>query len=145
MAVKLGAVELVVIGFPENRFSGKIVPALGDLVDQGTIRVIDLIFVGRGEDGTVTGFELSTVDDETRAAFEPLLGSPVPLLGDEDIEEVGEALEPGASAAIILFEHTWANRFRNALLEAGGELIDSLRIPPELVEAAQDAASEDAI
>jgi uncharacterized membrane protein len=136
-SVNLGAVELLVIAFPENRFSGKIVPAVADLVEQRTIRVIDLLFVSRAEDGSIAGFELSTVDEETRAAFEPLLGGPIPLLGDADIDDVGEAMEPGSSAALILFEHTWANEFRTALLDAGGELIDSLRIPPELVAEAQ--------
>jgi uncharacterized membrane protein len=142
--VELGAVELLVVGFPENRFSGKIAPALADLVDRGLIRVIDLVFVSKETDGSIVTVELSTVDDETRAAFEPLLGSPVELLHDGDIEDVGEALVPGSSAAIILFEHSWATEFRTALVDAGGELIDSLRIPPELVEAAQAAAAEEA-
>lgn len=138
----LGAVELLVIGFPENRFSGEIVPALTQLVETGTIRVIDLIFVAKDDDGSVAAFELSSVDEATREVFAPLLGMPEPLIHDGDIEDVGEVLDPGSSAALVLFEHTWANEFRNALLDAGGELIDSFRIPPEVIEMAQLALAE---
>ncbi|MEE9473331.1 MAG: DUF6325 family protein [Acidimicrobiia bacterium] len=140
--MELGAVELLVIGFPENRFTGKITPALADLVDKGTIRVIDLIFISKDEEGTIVGFELSSVDEATRQAFEPLLANPDPLLHDDDIADVGEALEPGSSAAMILFEHTWANEFRRALVGAGGELIDSFRIAPETIEGARVALAE---
>lgn len=141
--MQLGAIELLVIGFPENRFTGEIVPALADLVEAGTIRVIDLIFVAKDKEGDVVGFELSSIDEATRAAFAPLLGTSEPLIHDGDIEDVGEVLDPGSSAALILFEHTWANEFRSALVNAGGELIDALRIPPEVIEAAQLALAED--
>jgi uncharacterized membrane protein len=137
--VDICAVELLVIGFPENRFTGEITPALIDLVDKGTIRIIDLVFVSRDEDGSIAGFELSSVDDATRQAFEPLLTEPDAMLHDDDIADVGEALEPGSSAAVILFEHTWARDFRRALGDAGGELIDSFRIAPETIESARAA------
>jgi uncharacterized membrane protein len=104
----LGAVELLVIGFPENRFTGQIAPALTDLVDKGTIRVVDLLFISKDEEGAIVGLELSSVDEATRQAFEPLLANQESLLHDDDIEDVGEALEPGSSVAMILFEHTWA-------------------------------------
>jgi uncharacterized membrane protein len=122
--VDIGAVELLVIGFPQSQFTGEITPALIDLVEKGTIRVIDLIFVSKDQDGSIAGFELSSVDDATRRAFEPLLTDPEPLLHDDDLADVGEALAPGSSAAMLLFEHTWANEFRSALIEAGGELIE---------------------
>jgi uncharacterized membrane protein len=138
----LGAVELLVIGFPENRFTGQIAPALTDLVDKGTIRVVDLLFISKDEEGAIVGLELSSVDEATRQAFEPLLANQESLLHDDDIEDVGEALEPGSSVAMILFEHAWANEFRRALVEAGGELIDSLRIAPETIEAARVALTE---
>jgi uncharacterized membrane protein len=138
----LGAVELLVIGFPENRFTGQIAPALTDLVDKGTIRVVDLLFISKDEEGAIVGLELSSVDEATRQAFEPLLANQESLLHDDDIEDVGEALEPGSSVAMILFEHTWASEFRRALVGAGGELIDSLRIAPETIEAARVALAE---
>jgi uncharacterized membrane protein len=140
--MQLGAVELLVIGFPENQFTGEIVPALADLVDKGTIRLIDVVFVSRENDGSVIGLELSSVDDSIREAFSPLLSDPESLIHDEDIADVAEALDPGSSVALVLFEHTWANGFRRALVEAGGELIDSFRIAPEAIDAAQTASEQ---
>jgi hypothetical protein len=138
----LGAVELLVIGFPENRFTGDIGPALADLIDKGTIRLIDLIFVSRDDDGSVIAFELSSVDEEIREALGPLFTNPEPLLHDGDIADVGEALDLGSSAAMVLFEHTWANPFRRALVGAGAELIDSFRIAPEAVMASRSTLAE---
>jgi uncharacterized membrane protein len=139
--VQLGAVELLVIGFAENRFTGEIAPALADLVEKGTIRLIDVVFVSRDNDGSVIGLELSSVDEATREAFAPLLTDGESLIHDDDIADVAEALDPGSSVAVVLFEHTWANGFRRALVEAGGELIDSFRIAPEAIDASR-AASE---
>ena len=98
--------------------------------------------MSKDQDGSITGLELSSVDDAIRQAFEPLLTDPDPLLHDDDLADVGEALAPGSSAAMVLFEHTWANEFRSALIEAGGELIDSLRIAPEAIEATRGALAE---
>ena len=140
--MQLGAVELLVIGFAKNQFTGEIAPALADLVDKGTIRLIDVVFVSRENDGSVIGLELSSVDDSIRKAFAPLLSDPESLIHDEDIADVAEALDPGSSVALVLFEHTWANGFRRALVEAGGELIDSFRIAPEAIDAAQTASEQ---
>jgi len=133
----LGAVELMIIEFPENRFTGSIAPALADLVEKGTIRLLDVLFVAKGDDGSILGFELSSVGEDVREAFESMLSDGAPLLHDDDIADVGEALDPGTSVAMILFEHAWANRLRSALVEAGAELIDSLRIAPEAIDRAQ--------
>jgi uncharacterized membrane protein len=140
--VQLGAVELLVIGFAENQFTGEIAPALADLVEKGTIRLIDVVFVSRDNDGSVIGLELSSVDEATREAFAPLLTDGESLIHDDDIADVAEALDPGSSVALVLFEHTWANGFRRALVEAGGELIDSFRIAPEAIDAAQTASEQ---
>ena len=130
------AMELLVIGFPRNEFTGEIAPALADLVDRGTIRLVDLVFVSKGEDGSVLGFELSSIDESVRVMFAPLLDDPEPLIHDDDIGDVGEALEPGTSVAMVLFEHAWAAEFRRAVAESGGELIDSFRIEPETIDDA---------
>jgi uncharacterized membrane protein len=140
--MQLGAVELLVIGFAENRFTGEIVPALADLVDKGTIRLIDVVFVSRENDGSVIGLELSSVDDSIREAFAPLLSDSESLIHDEDIADVAEALDPGSSVALVLFEHTWANGFRRALVGAGGELIDSFRIAPDTIDAARTVSDQ---
>jgi uncharacterized membrane protein len=133
-AVRMGPVELFVIAFPENRFTGEIAPALADLVESRTIRVVDLVFVTKDAAGDVLGFELSTLDDEVRAAFDPLLDEPSGLVSDEDIEDLGVELEPDSSAALLLVEHVWATGLRDAIADAGGELVASVHIPKETVD-----------
>ena len=130
------------IGFPESHFTGEIAPALADLVSKGTIRLIDVVFVGRDDDGTVIALELSSVDESIREAFAPLLSDSESLIHDEDIADVAEVLDAGSSVAMVLFEHTWANSFRRALVDAGGELIDSFRIAPEAIDAARTESDQ---
>jgi len=130
----LGPVEILVVSFPGNEFNGEIAPALADLVQTGLIRVIDLVFVTKDADGSVVGIELSELDDAVTAAFEPHVEEPNGLLAEEDIEDLGADLAPGSSAAILLFEHVWATRFRDALLGSGGELVADIRIPKEVID-----------
>jgi uncharacterized membrane protein len=130
----IGPVEILVVGFPGNQFTGEIAPALEDLVQSGLIRVIDLVFVTKDADGTVVGIELSDVDEGTSSAFQPHVEEPSGLLSDEDIEDLGAELEPNSSAAILLFEHLWATRFRDAVVNSGGQLVASIRIPKEAID-----------
>jgi uncharacterized membrane protein len=130
----VGPVEILVVSFPGNEFSGEIAPALEELVEAGTIRVIDLVFVTKGADGEILGVELSELDEAMSAAFRPHVEEPSGLLSDEDIADLGAELEPDSSAAILLFEHVWATRFRDAVLGSGGELVASIRIPKEVVD-----------
>jgi uncharacterized membrane protein len=130
----LGPVEILVVSFPGNEFNGEIAPALAELVETGLIRVIDLVFVAKGADGDVVGIELSDVDEGVASAFQPHVEEPSGLLSDEDIEDLGADLAPGSSAAILLFEHLWATRFRDAVVGSGGELVAAIRIPQEVVD-----------
>ena len=130
----IGPVEILVVGFPGNKFTGEIAPALAELVADGMIRVIDLVFVAKDANGDVLGIELSDLDEATSAAFNPHVGMPSGLVSDEDIEDIAADLEPESSAAILLFEHVWATKFRDAVLGSGGELIASIRIPKEVVD-----------
>jgi uncharacterized membrane protein len=130
----MGPVELFVIAFPENRFTGEIAPALADLAQSGTIRIVDLVFVAKDAAGDVVGFELNTLADDVRAAFDPLLDEPSGLVSDEDIEDLGADLEPDSSAALLLIEHAWATGLRDAIAAAGGELVASVHIPKEAVD-----------
>ena len=127
----LGPVELLFVQFPGNQFTGEIAPALADLVESGTIRIIDLVFVAKDADGNSVGFELEDVGDESKAFFDPLVEDLEDLISDEDVEDLSEALEPNSSAAIMLFEHRWAIPFRDALANSGGELVARLPIPAE--------------
>jgi uncharacterized membrane protein len=136
----IGPVEILVIGFPGNKFSGEVAPALADLVESGLIKVIDLVFVTKDANGNVVGIELSDLDDATSAAFQPHVEAPSGMLADEDIADIGEDLAPESSAAILLFEHVWATRFRDAVLGSGGELIASIRIPKEVVDEVVSAS-----
>jgi uncharacterized membrane protein len=133
-AMSIGPVEILVIGFPGNQFTGEIAPALAELVESGMIRVIDLVFVTKSANGDIVGVELSELDDSTSSAFHPHVEEPNGLLADEDIEDLGAELEPDSSAAILLFEHTWATKFRDAVAGSGGELITSIRISKEAID-----------
>jgi hypothetical protein len=139
----VGPVEILMVAFPGNKFTGEIAPALADLVEQGTIRVIDLLFVTKDADGNVAAIELNDVDAGVRDAFAPVVQEVSGLLADEDIEDLGEDLDPDSSAAMLVFEHVWATRFRDALIDSGGELLASIRVPKEVVDevvAARESA-----
>lgn len=129
-----GPVEILEFVFPGNQFTGEIAPALGELVESGLIRIIDLVFVTKDAEGDVVGIELGDVDDATSAAFGEHVGEPSGLLAEEDIADLGEDLPPNSSAAILLFEHVWATKFRDAVVNSGGELVASIRIPQEVMD-----------
>ncbi len=132
----LGPVELLVVSFPGNQFKGEIAPALRDLEDSGTIRVIDLLFIEKGPDGAVGFVELDSLDEATYAALKPLVSEVSGLISEEDAMAVASDLPPNSSVAALLFENTWATRFVDAIDRAHGhvELIE--RIPRAAVEEA---------
>jgi hypothetical protein len=138
----LGPVEYVVVAFPGNKFTGNIAPALADLVEAGTIRIMDLAFVTKDADGAVVGFELTDLDDDEARVFDGFGGDGLDLISAEDLAAVGEELEPNSSAAMLVWENTWATKFAEALREADGELLDHDRIPHEVLEAALDWAKD---
>ena len=131
---EIGPVEILVVSFPGNQFNGDVAPALAELVESGMIRVLDLVFVAKDEDGNVVGIELSDLEESTSAAFRPHVEEPSGLLSDEDIADLGADLAPNSSAAILLFEHVWATRFRDAVLASGGEMLAAIRIPKEVID-----------
>ena len=123
----LGPVELLFVEFPGNQFTGEIIPALNELIEQGTIRVIDLVFVAKDADGNSVGIALEDLPDESKDAFTELVSEVAELIAEEDVEDLAESLEPNSSAAILLFEHTWAIPFRDAIANSGGQLV--VRLP----------------
>ena len=130
----------MIVSFPGNRFTGEIAPALGKLVESNTIRIIDLAFVGKDEDGAVAAFELSDIDEEVRRGLDALGLEATGLLGEEDLMDAAADLEPGSSAAMLLWEDIWAAELASALRGAGGELVAIGRIPHDVVmEPARDA------
>lgn len=134
--MSLGPVEMIVVGFPDANLHGAIAPALADLVDKGLVRIIDLVFVTKDENGDVAALELSGVPEAARAAFEPLIAEISGLVSDEDVEDLAESLEPGQAAGVLLFEHVWATAFADACVESGGELLMSMRIPRDVIDEA---------
>jgi hypothetical protein len=133
-AMSYGPVEYVVLKFPGNQFSGEIAPALRELVDTGTVRIIDLLFAIKDADGTVGVFELNGMGDSVTAIFEPVDATEDELLSESDAQHVAALLEPNSSAALLLFENTWAARFAEAVSNANGEVIVNARIPRDVIE-----------
>ena len=129
-----GPVEYIIVGFPGNKFTGNIAPALKALVDSNTVRVLDLIFVGKDVDGSVVIFEVDEL--EGMAEFIEVDADVGGLIGDQDIAHAAACLEPNNSAALLIWEDVWATPFVNALREADGVLLEGARIPHELVSAA---------
>jgi hypothetical protein len=138
----LGPVEMVVIQFPGNEVNSDMVPAIKDLVDQGTVRIIDITFLTKDDQGHVTHLEMDELDDAGYSAFDPIVAEIDGLVSQEDIQELADTLENNTSAAVILFEDTWAIRLQNAILNAHGKLILSDRIPHSVVEQALAASAQ---
>jgi len=134
----IGPVEYIVAGFPGNQFKGEIAPALADLVEAGTIRIIDIAFAGKDESGDVTAFELSALDPDVQQALQDLGAEPTGLFNQEDLMAVAETLEPGSSAAVLAWENVWAKPVAAAIQNAGGELYDYNRVPHDTVVAARE-------
>ena len=134
--MSLGPVEYMVIEFPGNQFKGEIVPALREVVYKGVIRIIDLVFMRKDAQGNVSVMELADLQKDAADAFAPLAREASTLFAEEDVQKVGEVMEMNSSVALLLFEHVWATRFRNAVLNANGRLLAGERIPREVVDAA---------
>src|SRR6476469_7797285 len=130
----IGPVELLVVKFPGNQFKGEIAPALSELIDSGTIRIIDLIFAIKDEKGEFDLVEVKEFTDGELAAFWPLIPGGSELLSEDDIQQVAGMIEPNSSAAVLLFENTWATRFRDSLTNANAELIFNIRIPQTVIQ-----------
>ena len=135
-ATFMGPVEYLVVEFPGNQFKGEIVPALRELTDSGVIRIIDLLIIKKDADGNCATFELTNLPDDEAAPFEQLEGEVDDLLNDEDGQLMAAALEPNSSAGVLVFENVWATRLRDAIVNAGGRLVDNARIPAPVVDAA---------
>ncbi|WP_062386399.1 DUF6325 family protein [Demequina iriomotensis] len=141
----IGPVEIVTIGFAEGRFDGSILPEIKSLVDAGTIAIVDAVIVRKGEDGDVEIIEVEQLtEDADVTALGDLIDRYDGLLNDEDAETLAEQLPPGAVAAILCFEHTWVVPLRDAIMAAGGELLDTVRVPGPVVQEVLDAVRAEA-
>ena len=132
--MSIGPVEYIAIAFPGNKFSGEIIPAIKALQDSGTIKVLDLVIISKDDEGNVGAVELADSSPETQATFEVLGVENRNLLGEEDFEDIGSALDPNSTAALMIWENVWAAEFAKSLRNADGILIANGRIPADLVE-----------
>jgi hypothetical protein len=137
---ELAPVDYMIVAFPGNEFKGEIAPALADLVEKGTIRIIDLAFVAKDADGNIAAFELTEIDPDVRKGFENMGVEVNGLFNEEDLQAAGEELDSNSSAALLVWENLWARDVAQAIRNAGGELLDFERLPHEVVQAARDAA-----
>ncbi len=140
---EIGPVDYAVIVFPGNEFKGEIAPALADLVEAGTIRLIDAAFVSRDEKGEVFTFELTELAPDVQEAFDALDIEVEGLFSDEELLAVGQDLEPNSSAALLVWENVWARKVAQAIRDAGGALVAFERVPHDVVQAAREYALEE--
>ncbi|AZG43784.1 DUF6325 family protein [Gordonia insulae] len=133
---EIGPIDYLVLEWPDQQPSGEAIPHLIELVDRGIIRIIDLAFVAKAEDGTVTQIAI----DELGGEFAVLDGASADLIGDDDIAEASSVLEPGTAAGIIVYENSWAAPFATALRRNGAQVVASGRIPVDALVEALDAA-----
>jgi hypothetical protein len=137
---ELGPIDVVVIAWPPGApMTGEAAPLLMELVDRGIVRIFDAMFVTKGEDGSVLGFEAKDLDKDVVGDFHVFDGASSGLLGDADVAQAGESLEPGMSAAVIIYENRWAAPFAAAVRRNGGEVLDIQRITPAELIATLDA------
>lgn len=137
----MGPIDYLLVEWPGRQPTGEAAPIVADLVERGIIRVLDLAFITKDADGEVAGLEISDLGEQVEELklFE---GASSGLLGDEDVEEAAKALEPGTSAALLVFENSWAAPFASALRRSGAQLVASGRIPIQAILAALEAAEE---
>lgn len=140
-----GSIEVVMIVFGENRFTGEIVPELQRLTEAGTISVLDGLFVTKDEDGNVTFVELEEEGLEGEIAqFAALLDEVESVISDEDVVELTNDMPPNSSAAVLVYEHTWAKELRGAIQRAGGTLAAQFRVPDQVFDEVIAALAEPA-
>jgi hypothetical protein len=137
--LEMGPIDYLVVEWPGRQPTGEAMPYLVDLVDRGLIRLLDLAFIAKAEDGLVTRVEIADLGEEAEE-FAVFVGAESGLLGDDDAEEAASALEPGTSAALLVYENIWAAPFATAVRRGGGQLVASGRIPVQAVISALDAA-----
>jgi hypothetical protein len=141
--IEIGPIDYLLVEWPGRQPNGEVAPHLVDLVDRGLIRILDLLFIAKDEEGNVAALNIADVGGEV-AELSIFEGASSGLLGDDDVEQAGGVLEPGTSAALLVFENSWAAPFVGAVRRSGGELVASGRIPADDVLAALDAAEANA-
>ena len=140
---ELGPVDYIVVEFPGSKFNGEIAPALNDLVDRGIIRVLDIVILQKDDKGTLEVAELSDLDESEIGSIRAYETELAMLLSEDDVIAVAEAIEPGTTAAVLVWENKWAVPFATAVRHSGGQLVASGRIPIQAIAAALEADEDE--
>lgn len=133
-----GPIDLLVVRFPDNNFTGEITEELKNLVDAGTVKILDLMFVSKDSDDLVEVVELSDLDDVVGATFDAFVGDIQAFFSAEDVQVLADGMAPNSSAALVVYENTWASQFAEAVRNANGEVLLAERIPRAVIEALED-------
>ena len=141
---EMGPVDYLVIEFPQCHPIGENVPLLVDLVDRGIIRILDLVLLKREFDGSVSVLALADADGDGEWDYSVFEGVSAGLLGQDDVDETAQTLEPGRSAALLMYENRWAAPLAVALRRSGAQLVAGGRIPVQAILASLDATQQDA-
>ncbi|MFD3993507.1 DUF6325 family protein [Streptomyces sp. NPDC058583] len=141
-AEELGPIDYLIVEFPGNRMTGEGLPLLVDLVDRGLIRILDLTFVRKEEDGSLSGLEIADLTGDGELDLAVFEGASSGLLGQDDLEEAASALQPGTSAGVLVYENRWAAPFAAALRRGGAQVVASGRIPVPALLAALDSTDD---
>jgi hypothetical protein len=135
----MGPISYLIVQFPGNKMTGEGFPILVDLVDRGLIRILDLVFVTRDTDGSVRAIELSDLDHDGQLDLSVFEGASSGLLDSSDLADAESVIDPGSSAAVLIFENRWATSLTQALRRGGAELVAAGYIPQEAIAASLDA------
>ena len=138
-----GPLDYIALSFEGNQFKGEILPALTDIVEQGVVRIVDLAFISKDQDGAVTTLEIEEIDPTLRVLLHPLVSEVTGLLSQGDLEAIGSLLDTNSSAALILWENSWATTFAQAVVNANGRVLARETVPYELVQEALNAGATD--
>lgn len=140
---ELGPVDWLVVEFEGSKLNGEVAPILKDYVDRDLIRILDLLFLKKDEDGSVEAFEASDLDDSEIGELRSYEKELAMLLSEQDVADLMETIEPGSSAAVLVWENLWAAPFGAAVRHAGGQLVASGRIPIQAIVAAMESDEEE--
>ena len=136
---ELGPVNWIAVEFPGSRFNGAIAAELEELVDRDIVRILDLVMLRKADDGSWDAFELTEVDDSEAGQLRAYEVELAMLLSEQDAAAIADTVEPGSSAAIMVWEDRWATPFANAVRRSGGQLVSGGRIPvPALLAALEE-------
>jgi uncharacterized membrane protein len=137
--VAVGPLEYAVVEFEGNNFTGQIAPAIGELVERNVVRIVDMVFVQKDEDGSVIALEVEDLDADVAAGYRNIGQDLVKVLNEDDVNIVSDGLLPGSSVLLVVWENVWATRLSQAVRAANGRVLLQERVPEEVVEEALGA------